>query len=353
MSGGLSISKAPERWEASWENNLAAAQLADAAGLEFLLPIGRWHGYRGETDTEGTSFETLTWASGLLAATEGISVFGTLHVALVNPIFAAKQIVTADHIGKGRFGLNIVSGWNEGEFDMFGVALKPHDERYDYTGEWVEIVKRVWRETEPFDFAGRHFKLKGVLGKPKPYGGDRPLLISAGNSKEGRDFAARHADCLFMTVIEARHAGGRDRRRPLIAGDRAGRYLCQRSSDLPSQPDRGGGILSSSRLRDGRLGSRRACRDHPHQGTRDTFEKLKRLKERLISGVGTFPVVGSYDDVAASFQRMSDAGLDGMAIGLVNYVQDFPQCAMKCCRAWRAPGCASRCGRPRPRPSNE
>ena len=48
------------------------------------------------------------------------------------------------------------------------------------------------------------------------------------------------------------------------------------------------------------------------------------MKERLISGLGTYPVVGSYDEVAATFKWMSDAGLDGMAIGLVNYVKDFP-----------------------------
>src|SRR5207244_7765017 len=76
-SGGLTMTKAPERWYPSWNNNLVAAQMADAAGLEFVLPIARWLGYKGETDTEGTSFETLTWASALLAATRGISVFGT------------------------------------------------------------------------------------------------------------------------------------------------------------------------------------------------------------------------------------------------------------------------------------
>ena len=94
------------------------------ANLEFMLPLGRWAGYGGETDHNGTSFETLTWASGLLAATQNIMAFSTLHVALVHPIFAAKQMVTADHIGKGRFGLNIVCGWNADEFNMFGIGLE-------------------------------------------------------------------------------------------------------------------------------------------------------------------------------------------------------------------------------------
>ena len=59
---------------------------------------------------------------GLLASTKRITVFGTVHAPLFNPIIAAKEMVTADHIGEGRFGLNIVVGWNEGEFEMFGVT---------------------------------------------------------------------------------------------------------------------------------------------------------------------------------------------------------------------------------------
>src|SRR6185295_5867168 len=129
--------------------------------------------------------------------------FGTVHVPLINPIFAAKQCITADQIGQGRFGLNIVSGWNAGEFDMFGAQLLEHDERYVYSEEWATIVKRVWSEHEPFDFAGKYFNLKGVMIKPKPYGEGRPLLLSAGSSRAGRAFAARHADCLFMVVVDA------------------------------------------------------------------------------------------------------------------------------------------------------
>jgi FMNH2-dependent dimethyl sulfone monooxygenase len=48
-------------------------------------------------------------------------VFGTVHVPMFPPVLAAKQIVTADHIGEGRFGLNIVCGWNQVEFEMFGL----------------------------------------------------------------------------------------------------------------------------------------------------------------------------------------------------------------------------------------
>ena len=270
-SGGLTMTKAPERWIASWENNVKAAQLSDEAGLEFLLPVGRWHGYRGETDTEGTSFETLTWATGLLAATRELCVFGTLHVAFVNPVFAAKQMVTADHIGKGRFGLNIVSGWNAGEFDMFGIPLKDHERRYAYTEEWLNIVKRIWTEAEPFDANGENFQLKAVEGKPKPYFNTNPVLISAANSPDGRAFAVRHADCLFTTVIDRATTSGRDRRHPRDARCEVRQcgHLRQRPLDLPPDPQRGGGVPSLHRLRHGRLGSRGIRRGAPHQGTFD------------------------------------------------------------------------------------
>ena len=129
--GGIACTTIAERWEPTWKNNLEISIMADKAGLEFMLPLGRWAGYGGEMDHNGMSFETLTWASGLLAATQNIIAFSTLHVALVHPVFAAKQMVTADHIGGGRFGLNIVCGWNVDEFGMFGVGLEEHDRRYD------------------------------------------------------------------------------------------------------------------------------------------------------------------------------------------------------------------------------
>jgi hypothetical protein len=60
------------------------------------------------------------------------------------------------------------------------------------------------------------------------------------------------------------------------------------------------------------------------KGRSTPLATLQRLKARLISGLGTYPIVGSYDDAAEAFKWMSEAGLTGMAIGLVNYIKDFP-----------------------------
>src|ERR1700757_5017221 len=137
-SSARTATTVPERWSASWPDCLALARLADDAGIDFILPIGRWKGYGGETDFHGSTLETVTWAAGLLAATERMTVFGTVHAPLFHPVIAAKEFVTADHIGEGRFGLNLVCGWNEDEFDMFGVTMREHATRYDFAQEWLD-----------------------------------------------------------------------------------------------------------------------------------------------------------------------------------------------------------------------
>ncbi len=321
---GSVATRAPERWVPTWADTRKAARLADEAGLEFVLPIARWLGYGGETDRHGTTYETLSWASAILAATDELVVFATVHVPLVHPVFAAKACVTADHVGEGRLGLNVVSGWNLGEFDMFGAKLLPHDERYGYTEEWLGIVRRIWSDTQPFDHQGTHFKLSKVQGKPKPWGGTHPLLMSAGSSPEGRAFAMRHVDCLFMVITDdarlATEIAELRKGQPSL-GVYASGHLITRATPKETEEyyhylvhewgdwEAAEGVIAK-RLE----GESRSIPP----------ERLQQMKERFISGGGTYPVIGSYDEVAAKLKFLSDCGLDGMALAPVNYVLDVP-----------------------------
>jgi dimethylsulfone monooxygenase len=323
---GSFATTAPERWRAVWDENLEAAHLADEAGLEFILPIARWLGYGGATDRQGTSFETLSWASALLAATDGIVAFSTIHIPLVHPVFAAKAIATADHVGAGRFGINVVSGWNVEEFAMFGVPLREHDERYDYSAEWLTILKRIHSETKSFDHDGKYFSLKNVEGKPKPWGHGRPMLMSAGSSPAGRSFAIKHTDCLFMTITEdAKIASDVAQVRALPGADKVGLYasghlLCRPTAKETREyyhylvHEKGDWEAAE------RIIAKRAAGNSQSLSP----ELMRRSMERVISGGATFPVIGSYDEVAEKFLRLSQAGLDGMALILVNYVLEMP-----------------------------
>src|SRR5690349_4280375 len=200
-SSGRAVTKVPERWSGTWDDNLALVKTADQAGIDFMLPIGRWKGYGGDTGYQEATLETVTWATGLLAATKRITVFGTVHAPLFHPIVAAKQMVTADHVGNGRFGLNLVVGWNEGEFDMFGVRQRDHEERYEYGREWLDVVKELWSPRDKFDLKNRYFDLKGIRAQPKPAGGVRPVIMNAGASATGRAFAIRNCDAFFTNAM--------------------------------------------------------------------------------------------------------------------------------------------------------
>jgi alkanesulfonate monooxygenase SsuD/methylene tetrahydromethanopterin reductase-like flavin-dependent oxidoreductase (luciferase family) len=323
-SGGLSRTLAPERWDASWEHNVALARMADAAGIDALIPVARWRGLGGETGPAGYSLESVTWATGLLALTERICVFSTLHVALISPVFAAKQLATADEIGRGRLGVNIVAGYNQSEFGMFGVEMLEHDERYALAEEWLTIVRRLWTDRTPFDFAGRYFQLRSAIGDPKPYGGMHPLLMSAGASGVGQAFAARHADLLFMVAVEidglaatlaALRASVAER---TIGVFTSGHVVCRATQREADDYYRYvAHEMADERAVDAVLRNRQSQQSIAPA-------KLARMRDRIAAGSGTFPVVGSPDRVATTFKTLSDAGLDGMAIAFVNYLDDLP-----------------------------
>ncbi|WP_236792195.1 LLM class flavin-dependent oxidoreductase [Amycolatopsis sp. GM8] len=325
-SNGMTMTKAPERWENTWENNVRAAQLADEAGLEFMLPVGRWKGYGGETDSQKSSFETITWATGLLAVTKNISVFGTVHVALIHPVFAAKQMATADHVGRGRFGLNVVAGWNAAEFGMFGVPLMAHEDRYAYAEEWLSVAKRIWSEPEPFDYNGQFFQLKDVQGMPGPYRGEAPLVMSAGSSQAGSAFAFRNADCLFMVINDLDSMAKQVADLHAMATDR--KFGVFASSHLVCRPTRKEAEDYYHYIVD-EMGDWAAAdymakaRETGKSIEKETLQQ-KQMKRRFIAGSGTWPVVGSYDDVVETYSRFSAAGLQGVAVGLINYIDEFP-----------------------------
>jgi hypothetical protein len=189
-SSGSAVTNAPDRWSGSWADNIAAAKIADEVGLDFLLPVARWIGYGGASNYHNDVLDPTTWMAGLLAVTKKINIFSTVHTAFTHPIVAAKQFATADQIGNGRAGINIVAGWNKTEFDAFGIELPlGHDDRYQRAQEWWDVINKIWSTQGRFDHAGKFFNLKGVEGLPKPVNGSIPV-INAGSSEQGRDFDA-------------------------------------------------------------------------------------------------------------------------------------------------------------------
>ena len=188
--------RAPNPSEWTFEYNLATVRAAEAVGMSFAFPAARWAGLPGdEIVWRGASLDTITLTAALLAATSRITLLTTVNTNLLNPVVAAKYGVGLDHIGRGRWGLNVVSGWGAHEFAAMGVELLDHKERYRYTREWLDIVQMLWRDGEA-TLDGEYFTINKASGRPRPMQVS-PLVVNAGQSYTGMRFSAERADYIF------------------------------------------------------------------------------------------------------------------------------------------------------------
>lgn len=328
-SSGRAVTLVPERWSGSWADNKKLAQMADEAGIDFMLPVGRWKGYGGDTDYQGATLETVTWASGLLACTKRLTAFGTVHAPLFHPVIAAKEFVTADQIGEGRFGLNIVVGWNEDEFEMFGVQQRDHERRYDYGQEWIDAIKMIWSDAEDFDFDGQYIKLKKVRGKPKPFGGSRPVIMNAGASPTGNAFAIRNCDAFFTQV--ARDSVEKSTEVVKRAKAQAKQY--GRELDVYCV----GVITLKPTQKEAEEYYHYCTVEHADWNAVDCILAKKNISPETVGaeehhrqrvgyaqGMGGLAIVGDPDRVAQVLINLASAGVRGMGMSMVNYLNELP-----------------------------
>jgi alkanesulfonate monooxygenase SsuD/methylene tetrahydromethanopterin reductase-like flavin-dependent oxidoreductase (luciferase family) len=325
--GGLTLTRVPERWPARWDEIVEVAQMADRAGIEFILPIARWKGFGGEMNSREWSLETFTFAAGLAGVTKDIAVFSTVHVPMVHPVFAAKALTTIDHASNGRAGLNIVCGWNPEEFAMFGVTLQQVDDRYGQGLEWFEIMRRIYSSTEQFDYNGKYYTLKAVSGKPAPVQKPRPVTLNAAFSPPGRDFAARSVDFLLTTFVEIEK--GREhiddmKSRAQTQGREVGVCTTCFVVCRPSQSEADDYYeYYAATMAD------HASVDH-YMGQKEKFsgsheaEAYRLHRKRFAGGAGGYPLVGTPEHIASEMVRMHQVGFAGTTLSFVNFKNELP-----------------------------
>ncbi|MET0238826.1 MAG: LLM class flavin-dependent oxidoreductase [Sphingobium sp.] len=325
--GGMALTKAPERWQARWEDIAAMARMADEGGLDYLVPISSWKGWKGEIDQRRWSYETLTHAAALSGITKRIGLFATVHAPLIHPVFVAKALATIDHASGGRAGLNIVCGWNKADFDMFGVEPLAHDERYDHGLEWFEILSKLLAEgNEDFDYSGEYFKdLKAVSGEPGSIQQPHPAIISAAYSPVGREFAIKTSDHILTM------GGNLDSLDKEIADIRAREAKAGRTTPL--------GVIGTLTI---------TCRETRREAEefneyyavqqRDAISVEQFISARSTSAAspemsverqrmgaaGGGLIVGTPEDVVEGLIKMKNAGLAGATLTTLNFLDDLP-----------------------------
>lgn len=177
------------RFPPTYDLNREMTINAEEAGFDFVLSMVKLRGYGGATEHWDYCLESLVLMSALAECTSKIRLIGSVGILSLHPAMVARMVATIDEVSRGRFGLNIVSGWNKLEYSQYG--LWPGDEyyesRYDYAQEYVEILQGLW-ENGRLSYDGKYFKLEDALCQPTPR---HPIeIVCAGQSERGMQFLA-------------------------------------------------------------------------------------------------------------------------------------------------------------------
>lgn len=176
-----------------WREADAIPEIEHAWLFDHLMPIA--------SDRLGPIFEGWTLLSALAAQTRRIRA-GLLVTSnrFRPPAILAKIATTVDIVSNGRLEFGIGAGSRtsipeaRGEYDAHGLPYLDFRDSVDALAEACVVLKRLWTETEPFDFDGRHIHLTGAFANPKPVQQPHPPILIAGRTARVLRVVAEHAD---------------------------------------------------------------------------------------------------------------------------------------------------------------
>jgi alkanesulfonate monooxygenase SsuD/methylene tetrahydromethanopterin reductase-like flavin-dependent oxidoreductase (luciferase family) len=191
-----------------WREADTVPEIEHAWLFDHLMPIGG--------DRQGPIFEGWTLLAALAAQT------GRLRLGLLvtsnrfrPPAVLAKIATTVDVVSGGRLEFGIGAGSRTSvpearrEYDAHGLPYVDFGDSVDALAEACTVIKRLWTETEPFDFDGRHVQLTGAFGNPKPVQRPRPPILIAGRTARVLRVVAEHADVWNIAGVDIDDAAAR------------------------------------------------------------------------------------------------------------------------------------------------
>jgi pyrimidine oxygenase len=197
LSNGWIASTTAPRYRPTYAMNKAMTMLAEDLGFSFVLSPVKYRGMGGPTEFWDYGLESFEVMAALAEATDRIRLYGSVALPTVHPAITARRAATIDHISQGRFGINLVSGWQKAEYEQMGLwpGDVHYERRYQYAREYIDILKLLWTRRD-VDYDGEFFHLRDCRILPHP---ERPLpLVCAGQSDIGMQFSAQHVDYAFV-----------------------------------------------------------------------------------------------------------------------------------------------------------
>jgi pyrimidine oxygenase len=195
-NNGWLISSTSPQYMPTFDLNKEIVQKAEHYDFDFALSMIKLRGFGGKTQFWDHNLESFTLMAGLAAVTSRIKLFATAATLVVPPAIAARMASTIDSISHGRFGLNLITGWQKPEYSQMG--LWPGDEyfgrRYELLSEYVQILRELW-ETGVSNRKSEFFQMDDCRVSPRPQA--EMKIICAGQSNAGMAFSANYADYNF------------------------------------------------------------------------------------------------------------------------------------------------------------
>ena len=176
------------RTDAQFDFGVDLLSAADAAGFTLALFAERHL---------GNDLAAWVMASAIGSRVEHIRALIAVHPGLWDPVMVGKLAASLDRICAGRRAINIVNGWFDEEFRMFGGTVLQGEERYQRTAEFIDILRGLWTH-EKFSYAGRFYNVEQGQLLVKPASPTVPDIYSVSRSDRGRDFIAEHCDWWFI-----------------------------------------------------------------------------------------------------------------------------------------------------------
>jgi len=327
-NGGWTMSTLPRGTDWTFDYNATLTKKAEQLGFDLAFGPAHWlskGGFGGETKYREQSLDAFIATCALAAVTNRILLVSTIHILYGpwHPLHLAKFGATLDHIAKGRWGLNIVTGFRKDEWAMFGQQQIEHDTRYQIADEYVDILSKLWSHEQNLDYHSARWQLKQAFVTPKPQYG-RPILVSATSSPAGIASAVRHSDLIFITsptgarfekaigalprlnasVKEQAAIVGRDVRtliNPMIICRETEREAQEVYRSILAKADQGAidGFFHSHAT-----GDSRSWRGHERD-------------ERTVGG--NIQLIGTPEQIVDQLQQLKAAGCDGIQICFFDY----------------------------------
>ncbi|TCL06212.1 LLM class flavin-dependent oxidoreductase [Sodalis ligni] len=330
QNGAWSQSNYPRGTDWTYEYNRSLVQRADELGFELGFGLSGWlpkGGHGGRQHYRENHLDPFIAAVGLVTATRRMILAGTVHVLYRwHPLMLAKQLVTANHVANGRFGVNIVTGSSAAGARMFGIDREEHDQRYRQADEFVRLMKDLWQGDDALTYDGT-WKMDEAYISPRPRYG-RPILLSASSSAAGFDYGAEHSDIVFTSSPVG------ERFEPAIA------VLPEHVEAIKSRARQRGRavkvIINATVITGPDDAAAQAYYDAilnaADEESLASFDRENRASDsqawvnhdpRARAVGGHIHVVGSWDAVADKLERLHQAGIDGVQLTFYDYLPEM------------------------------